>query len=45
MARCWDHRVREGLMSELGHSRRFWYVRSMSGQGLISEMPDVQFTG
>lgn len=33
------------LTSASGHSRRFWYLRSMSGQGLISEMPDLQFAG
>jgi hypothetical protein len=25
------------------HSRRFWYVRSMSGYGVISEAPVVRF--
>ena len=25
----------------MGHSRRFWHVRSMSGYGVISEMPVV----
>ena len=29
-------------MSELGHSRRFWHVPSMSGR-LISEAPIVRF--
>jgi hypothetical protein len=26
----------------LGHSRRFWYDRSMSGYGVASEMPIVR---
>jgi hypothetical protein len=26
-------------MSELGHSRRFWHARNMSGYGIISEVP------
>jgi hypothetical protein len=35
--------MRSGLMSQVGHSRRFWHVRSMSGYGVISEMPVVLF--
>jgi transposase len=30
-------------MTGLGHSRRFWHVRSMSGYGVISEVPVVRF--
>jgi len=30
-------------MSVPGHSRRYWHVRSMSGYGVISEMPVVLF--
>ena len=30
-------------ISLLGHSRRFWHVRSMSDYGVISEMPVIRF--
>jgi hypothetical protein len=30
-------------MSEIGHLRRFWHVRVISGQGVISEVPVVRF--